>query len=681
MTDTPKAIEPVADEMEITCGVCSKKMTPQNSTLAPEYFLCDECAVKEEPWKSRIATTTANRSMAIVPHPAEGCPHKTILPTKFFTAAGDHDGFGCSECATEFKPVSPPLWPSPVLPTVNLGRMVKNAISMGAVADKWEEIWPHIAPTFEKLEKIISDYVNTKNPELFYIPTAPALGQRDYVLNSGRLAGVGDRVDLQTGPTERIVPTWEGMARDLCDIAGLKYSDFRKKFQSYLEGMTRPAPPSPQVVGERPVPRCPKCAKSNFDVYGDGELAQCGFVLCGYKAHPSEFFPSPAPLFDLSTLAGKLAKLVIHQQLRTVGVFIEHGLTDLILRELQSQAPPPASVEPSPNDEMLCPDCKRGELSWFAGNGLFNTAIPERTGAFCANCFIRRLRAAGIVGAVELRLELPIDLSTLAGKIREIVSAAHYTYCGGASGCEGQIASAVNSLTTLFLSELRASPDPDSAAGCSSTQTTLEEHTKAVSEFLTELHSIMVDPLADGVTPAPEICKLLLETARQQREQLLELHQWSTWGMIEIAVRNPNVASYMNEWEGRVKKAEADLKELRDRISAPPQVDTWPQKCHLCQQDMESADDRMEWHGLGNCVEVCSNCTGSGEEPKLFQKGQRVRVNNSRFTGEGVAQYDTGSRGRVVGVLLENGNVWEYEVETVKLVEAPPSSRPEVGNE
>ncbi len=59
-------------------------------------------------------------------------------------------------------------------------------------------------------------------------------------------------------------------------------------------------------------------------------------------------------------------------------------------------------------------------------------------------------------------------------------------------------------------------------------QTTLEEHTKAVSEFLTELHAIMVDPLADGITPVPEMCKLLLETARQQREQLKELHEKKT---------------------------------------------------------------------------------------------------------------------------------------------------------
>ena len=38
---------------------------------------------------------------------------------------------------------------------------------------------------------------------------------------------------------------------------------------------------------------------------------------------------------------------------------------------------------------------------------------------------------------------------------------------------------------------------------------------------------------------------------------------WKTWGIIEIAVRNVNVSSYMNHWEGRALKAEAELAKLR----------------------------------------------------------------------------------------------------------------------
>jgi hypothetical protein len=57
-----------------------------------------------------------------------------------------------------------------------------------------------------------------------------------------------------------------------------------------------------------------------------------------------------------------------------------------------------------------------------------------------------------------------------------------------------------------------------------------------------------------------------------------------------------------------------------DKNAAPQPVsgdaaDKWPQHCDLCNQDMESADDRTEWHGLGNCVPVCMVCMGSGIEP------------------------------------------------------------------
>jgi DnaJ-class molecular chaperone len=42
-------------------------------------------------------------------------------------------------------------------------------------------------------------------------------------------------------------------------------------------------------------------------------------------------------------------------------------------------------------------------------------------------------------------------------------------------------------------------------------------------------------------------------------------------------------------------------------------MSVWPLECNLCHTDMTSPDDRMEWHGLGNCVEICEECMGSGE--------------------------------------------------------------------
>ena len=49
-----------------------------------------------------------------------------------------------------------------------------------------------------------------------------------------------------------------------------------------------------------------------------------------------------------------------------------------------------------------------------------------------------------------------------------------------------------------------------------------------------------------------------------ERDRLAaELEQWKTWGIIEVAIRNPSVAEYMRHWEGRTEKAEADARRLR----------------------------------------------------------------------------------------------------------------------
>ena len=42
-----------------------------------------------------------------------------------------------------------------------------------------------------------------------------------------------------------------------------------------------------------------------------------------------------------------------------------------------------------------------------------------------------------------------------------------------------------------------------------------------------------------------------------------ELANWKTWGTMEIAIRNPNIASFVKHWEERATKAEALLK-VRD---------------------------------------------------------------------------------------------------------------------
>ena len=52
----------------------------------------------------------------------------------------------------------------------------------------------------------------------------------------------------------------------------------------------------------------------------------------------------------------------------------------------------------------------------------------------------------------------------------------------------------------------------------------------------------------------------------QLDEARAELTRWATWGTIEVAIRNPNVASYIEHWEKRALSAEAERDALRVRV-------------------------------------------------------------------------------------------------------------------
>jgi len=65
-----------------------------------------------------------------------------------------------------------------------------------------------------------------------------------------------------------------------------------------------------------------------------------------------------------------------------------------------------------------------------------------------------------------------------------------------------------------------------------------------------------LDQRAAG-TPSTEVDRL--------RE---ELDLMKTAGIIEVAVRNPNISDYIEHWEGRAEKAEAELALLRAKVEA-----------------------------------------------------------------------------------------------------------------
>ena len=58
------------------------------------------------------------------------------------------------------------------------------------------------------------------------------------------------------------------------------------------------------------------------------------------------------------------------------------------------------------------------------------------------------------------------------------------------------------------------------------------------------------------------------EAADRITELEAEIHNWKTWGIIEVAIRNPSVSEYMNHWEGRCLKAEAANAKMKACLEA-----------------------------------------------------------------------------------------------------------------
>jgi hypothetical protein len=68
-----------------------------------------------------------------------------------------------------------------------------------------------------------------------------------------------------------------------------------------------------------------------------------------------------------------------------------------------------------------------------------------------------------------------------------------------------------------------------------------------------------VDRLQALVNSADEPNGSLMWTSDHEKILARQEEQWKMWGIVEIAVRNPNVASYMEHWENRSVKAEARI--------------------------------------------------------------------------------------------------------------------------
>ena len=62
----------------------------------------------------------------------------------------------------------------------------------------------------------------------------------------------------------------------------------------------------------------------------------------------------------------------------------------------------------------------------------------------------------------------------------------------------------------------------------------------------------------------PEFHAMQMRVADLIEQQARELAQWRTWGIAEIAIRNPSVMEYMKHWEVRAERAERDRDAARE---------------------------------------------------------------------------------------------------------------------
>ena len=78
------------------------------------------------------------------------------------------------------------------------------------------------------------------------------------------------------------------------------------------------------------------------------------------------------------------------------------------------------------------------------------------------------------------------------------------------------------------------------------------------------------DLVADRIEELEERLKAATDDAKEAEayaEELeAELHMMKTAGVIEVAVRNPNVSDYVKHWEVRAEKAEAKLQDQTNLI-------------------------------------------------------------------------------------------------------------------
>ena len=105
--------------------------------------------------------------------------------------------------------------------------------------------------------------------------------------------------------------------------------------------------------------------------------------------------------------------------------------------------------------------------------------------------------------------------------------------------------------------------------------------------------------------------------------------EWHTWGIVEIAIRNPNVASYIAEWEDRALVAERALliKAKRDRlpvdvITPEKRVQRWLEDARESMKPID-AEEQQKWQTLSKPRGGCGKVIRFGVNSTLNGGGAR----------------------------------------------------------
>lgn len=104
----------------------------------------------------------------------------------------------------------------------------------------------------------------------------------------------------------------------------------------------------------------------------------------------------------------------------------------------------------------------------------------------------------------------------------------------------------------------------DRRLGAMSTDTSAREAVEAIARNATHVPLASATP-ADVGELDPSACANAEPLSRLEQLER-ENADFRTWGIIEVAIRNPNVAEYMAHWEARTQKAEAENEALRTKL-------------------------------------------------------------------------------------------------------------------